>query len=366
MFNDNDLHELLELTAPNSILSLYLNTDPSEGNADAYKLRMRSMLKNIDLLKDVNAVENYFNRKYDWSGRSVAVFSCALRDFFRAYPLAIPVHNIIHVSDRPSIKPLTVLLDNYGGYGVILIDKQGARTFFFHLGELREQEGILGETVKRTKHGGSSTSPGRRGGTAGQTRYTEEIVDRNMKEAAEFAVNFFREKHIRQILIGGTDDNIALFKSQLPKAWQSLVMGSFPISMNASHAEVQSRALNIGQKAERQREEKLVASLITAAAKGSGAVVGMEETLSAVNDGRIRILVIVEGHQETGYRCSGCRLLTTQAEEVCSVCRKEIERIPDVVEVAVSRVLRNGGDIEVIYSNPVLEQAGNIGALLRY
>jgi hypothetical protein len=72
-------------------LSVYLNTEPSAGNADAYKLRLRNMLKDYKLPEDVEAIERYFNQEYNWSGRSVAVFSCQPQGFFRAYPLAIPV-----------------------------------------------------------------------------------------------------------------------------------------------------------------------------------------------------------------------------------------------------------------------------------
>jgi len=37
-----------------------------------------------------------------------------------------------------------------------------------------------------------------------------------------------------------------------------------------------------------------------------------------------------------------------------------------VIDLAVSAVLRTGGDVEVIHKNPELEQKGKIGALLRY
>ncbi len=139
------------------------------------------MLKDIELPSDVMAVDNYFSREFDWSGRSVAVFSCAPDDFFRAYSLAIPIRNQVMVGDRPHVKPLASLLDYYGGYGVVLVDKQGARLFSFHLGELKEQEGILGESVRHTKHGGASAKPGMRGGMAGQTRYEDEVAERNMR-----------------------------------------------------------------------------------------------------------------------------------------------------------------------------------------
>src|SRR5512135_1579433 len=193
MLSENDLRELLDFTSDEPVLSVYLNTDPSEGNADTHIRRLRSMLKEINLTQEIQAIERFFETEYNWSGRGVAVFSCSPKNFFRAYPLAVPVRNLIHISDRPSVKPLAALLDNYGGYGVVLVDKQGARLFFFHRGELREQEGVLGETVKRAKHGvGASAVPGRRGSNVA-SRSMDEVVDRNMKDSAAFAAHFFDE-----------------------------------------------------------------------------------------------------------------------------------------------------------------------------
>jgi hypothetical protein len=70
-------------------------------------------------------------------------------------------------------------------------------------------------------------SPGVAGGLPGQTNYAEEVAERNMREAAEFAAHFFADKNVRRVLIGGTEDNLASFRSLLPKAWQSLIVGHF-------------------------------------------------------------------------------------------------------------------------------------------
>ena len=126
----------------------------------------------------------------------------------------------------------------------------------------------MGESVRRTKHGGGSQATGRRGGTAGQTDYADEVTDRNIKDAVDFATRFFTENNVRRIMIGGTEDNVALFRSQLPKAWQSLVVGSFSISMVASHTEVMERAMEIAKAAEERREAHLASVVVTNAAKG--------------------------------------------------------------------------------------------------
>lgn len=367
MLSENDLRELLDFNTTDPVLSVYLSTDPSEGNADTHKRRLRSMIKEINLSHDVEVIEKFFDHEYNWSGRGVAVFSCKPKSFFRAYPLAVPVRNLVHISNRPSVKPLAALMDNYGGYGVVLIDKQGARLFHFHMGELHEQEGVLGETVKRAKRGGgSSTFPGRRGSGEGDiSRSMEEVVDRNMKDSAEFAVHFFEDNHIRRVLVGGTDENVHAFSSLLPKAWQSLVMGTFPMSMTASLNEVRTRALELGIQAEAEREKRLIERVITQAAKGSGAVIGLEDTLNASNEGRIQTLVVNEGFRKNAYRCKSTGWLTTKPEDACAG-EDDIEKVYDVVEFLVNQVMRGGGEVDVIMASPELDKAGSIGAIVRY
>ncbi|MBA4420358.1 MAG: hypothetical protein C0391_04350 [Anaerolinea sp.] len=366
MLNEKDIRGLLTYTSGEPVLSLYLNTEPSGGNADAYRLNMRSMLKGVDAIADVQRIEQYFNQEYDWSGRSVAVFSCAAEDYFRAFPLAVPVRSLVRLSKQLHIKPLADLWDAYGGYGVALVDKQGARVFYFNMGSLEEQEGFLGEAVKHVKKGGASSFPGRRGGTAGRTGYEDELESRNMKEAAAFAGRFFESNHVRRVLIGGTEENIASFKNHLPKIWQSLVVGTFHSPITASHTEVQAKAYQIGEEAERVREAGLVEAAITAAAKGGAGASGMEETLQAVSAHRVQTLLVKEGYYASGAKCPRCGLLTAVTQEACPVCGSAMGRVLDVVDSAVIAVLQTGGDVEIVHENQALEAAGKIAALLRF
>lgn len=366
MFTEQDLRELLDFKTEHPVLSVYLNTDPSQGSADAYKPRLRSMLKDVGLKNDVQKVEQYINFKFDWSGRGVAMFSCAEEDFFRVFSIAVPIRDRIRISERPHVKPLADLLDFYGGYGVALVDKINARLLYFHLGEILVEEELSGESVRRTKSGGGSQSLGRRGGAAGQTNYTEEVAERNIKDAADFAARFFSENNIRRVLIGGTEENVNVFRSHLPKAWQSLVVGTFPINKNASQAEIKDRALEVGHEAERLKQTKLVQMIVTSEAKGQAGVINLEDTLNAVHDGRVQILVFREGYRAPGYRCKGCGYLTTEKLTVCPFCENKFENIPDAVELAVHRVMRDGGEVEVLRDVEVQKDFDQVGALLRY
>lgn len=366
MLNQKDLLELLDYDAAHPILSIYLNTEPTKGNADVHKLRLRTMLKKVDAPKDVDIIERFFDHEYDWSGQGIAIFSCAPEDYFINYPLDIPVQDHIQYSMQPSIKPLAAILNQFVGYGVALVDKQEIRLLAFHLGEIKAEETFSGEEIRHMKRGGASAVPGNRGGVSGLTGYEDEMIDRNMKEAAEMAAKFFEDHHIQRIFIGGSEDNIPLFKAQLPKSWQSLLVDTFSISMNVSSNDILKKILEIGQLHEEHRQKHLVEKTITTAAKGGNAVLGLNETLLAVNNKQIDTLLITDDFYQPGYSCSKCELLAADFLKNCSICNGEMQAVPDLIDLAVGSVLQAGGYIEVIPENIELQKAGNIGAILRY
>ena len=157
-----------------------------------------------------------------------------------------------------------------------------------------------------------------------------------------------------------------MFRNYLPKSWQSLIVGTFSISMTASHDEVMERAMKIGQQAEKQREARAVETVITAAAKGKGGVIGLDETLGMLHEGRIQNLFVLDGFRAPGYRCQGCGYLTSQKLDSCPFCSSKFAEIPDAVDLAVRRVMEEGGEVDILHQNAQLEKHGKIGAMLRY
>lgn len=366
MFSDSDLKDLVSFASPAPVLSLYMHTDPTERNAETFKLRLRSILKNVDLDKDVEEVERFFNHEYDWNGQGVAVFSSQPQQFWREFSFALPLPERAVVSNCPTVKPLANLLETYGGYGIAIVNHQHARLFLFHLGELTVGPVFNGEEIKHTKSGGASTVSGMRGGMTGQTQYSEEMIDRNLKQSAEIAVAFFTENHVRRILVGGGASDVSLFRSYLPKSMQSLVQGMISIGKNFDTAKLQVRVLELCREAEQKKETKFLDDFLTAAAKKNNAVAGVSETLDMVNNNRVRTIITLAGMQLSGQHCPNCGLITTQALERCPTCNHRLEQIPDAVDYAIRQVLQKGGDVETIATSPELEKAGSIGALLRY
>jgi peptide chain release factor subunit 1 len=368
VITDTDLQTLIAYRPAGSVLSVYLNVDPSVGAGDFHRLQLRQMLKGYEdrAPDDVRAVERFVDHEYDGSGRALAMFSCTQADYFDAFSLAVPLRSRARWMDRPYVKPLADLIDRHGNFGVAIVDRQGARFFRFHLGELTEQEATSGEAVRRTKRGGGTQSQGRRGGLAGGARAADEHADRNLREAAQAASAFFAGTRVRRVLIGGTEENVARFSALLPKKWQSLVVGSFPIERTAGHVQILEKAKEVANRAEIERERRLVENVVTAAAKGREGVVNLDRTLAAVNAGQVQTLIVSEGYRAPGYRCRGCGHLTAQALADCPFCGGTFAEIEDAVELAVRRVMEEGGDVEVVRDSPLLERAGRIGGQLRY
>ncbi|MDY6846002.1 MAG: hypothetical protein SVP52_02570 [Chloroflexota bacterium] len=365
MFSEKNLQALLDYSAENQVVSLYLSTDPTEMNTEASKLRLRNLLKGIDLPEDVQAIEHYVNLEYDWAAKGLAIFSDQAADFFKTYQFNLSLPDKVNIGKHPTIRPLVRILDIFTGWGVVLVDKEGARLFSFNLGELGEIDGVTGDEVKQTKRGGGNAMPGRMGG-ANVSSKVENIIGKNIKEFISEAIDFFEHHHIRRIMIGGTDDNIARFKDELPKSWQSLVVGEFPMSMLAGESEVLEQATKEALAAQNIANNSLVNQAVTLAAKGSNGVIGLIDTLNAIHEGRVRILLVNQDFEQEGYRCKGCGLLTTQELDTCPFCGSTFEKIDAAVEMAVREALQKNAQVKVMSDVEPLTEAGNIAAILRY
>jgi hypothetical protein len=369
VFTTQDLKELAAIECATPVLSVYLNVDPREQTTDEYRLELRRLLKHVSdaaPAADLAAVVRYFEHEYDWSGRGIAVFSCAAQPFWRAYSLAVPVASGATVARKPYIWPLAALLDAFDSYAVALVDRQETRLFLFGMGELISDAAFAGEEVRRLKRGrGSSGGPGRRGGAPVSGRHEEEVALRNIREAAKAASRFWQRHRPQRLVLAGADPTVAQFREELPKSIRDREIGAFSADITASEAEIRERSLEILQRAEEQRKASLVDAVFTAAAKGRGGAIRLADTLGVAHEGRVETLVVARDFHRSGYQCRNCGYITDQKLPICPFCGGEFAEIPDAAEALVTKVIEDGGKVEVIDDHPRIAEFG-VGALLRY
>ena len=128
---------------------------------------------------------------------------------------------------------------------------------------------------------------------------------------------------------------------------------------------MRDKALKILDEVEHEREAALADAVITAAAKGKGGVVRLDDTLSAAHEGRVQTLLVAEGYKAEGFQCQQCAYVTGQHLDKCPFCGGTMGHIPDAVEAIIQQVLEQGGHVEMVAGHKELTVAG-VGALLRY
>lgn len=364
MYNEAALQELVGYLAPEEgapVLSVYLNVDPLQRMADTSKLALRHLLDSVDSQvrnEDRERVHRYVEFEYDWQSRGLVCFSCASGNLWQAYPLMVPVQDKVFVGRRAYVKPLSDLMDTYARYGVVLVDREGAHLFLFHMGKLEDVTGVVGEDVKRHKQGGWAS--------ARYQRHEDEAAYRNFKDAAEMTAEIARDGRCRYLILGGTGENVAQFSALLPKNVRQLVIGTITVDMNASPAEVQEKSLAVIEGASKARKAALVEQIVTLAAKGGPATQGLKDTLVAVYAGRAHHLVVDEAYTAPAYRCDHCGFVDTEPADLCPSCGSSLRLLPDAVDSLVRWAMSQGIDLTITTGGADVAEPGFVGALLRY
>ncbi|TAL25296.1 MAG: hypothetical protein EPN94_05535 [Nitrospirae bacterium] len=169
-----------------------------------------------------------------------------------------------------------------------------------------------------------------------------------------------------RILIGGSEEAVSRVKEMLPRAAAEKVIGFFHAEMFAGNNEIFEKVKPVIEEFEREKEKATVSELLTAAMKREHAVLGMEDVLNALQEGRIMKLVFIKEFGDSGYACRKCRYLTERKVAPCPYCRGEMEEVSYIVDLAAQRAVESGASVEVISDNKELLNTGGIGAFLRF
>lgn len=342
------------------VLSVYLNVDPQQRSVESYRLALRNLLNKADKAAktDVERIQNYVEMGYNRQGRSLVLFSCAAADFWWAHSLQAPMADKAFVSYRPYIRPLATLLDTYERYGVIHVDQEGARLYVFHMGDLESADGYLGEEVKLHRAGGWSAQQ--------YQRQEMQQARQNLQDAAEMAESLYRRTDTRRLILAGTEKTVARFKELLSHRLRSMVVGQINAGATASPATIRDEAQELVQKAADDEAQALTDQVITAAHKGGNAILGLAETLTAVQTGRAQHVVVLADYEQPAYRFVDSGYILLELNEQSELASGKVQSLPDAVDSVLRRALAQGIGVTILDRHPALAAAGKIGALTRY
>lgn len=371
MLSRSELERLAALKSDEGILSAYIKIDPNLGYdrtqaSAAFKGAAKRFLRSAD-----DRARKIFEREKDriqkhldaWvpKGRSLVIFTSAPSDLWEVLNLDVALPTALIANRTTYTAMLSRLLDEYPRMAVVLLDGDEARIY---LGEQRQRE-------KDSEI--SSDIPGwhEQGGWA-QARYQRHIEfhhARHLKKVAAELKDIYYSKPFDRLVLVGVDSAVDELRTMLPDPIAARLVGHFGADFKQhSDDEILQRASDLRTDALRREEVALVHQIVDAAGAGGKGVVGIENTIRAIHDGRVETLVRVAGVEAGGSACENCEYFSSERFERCPVCDGPSERLEDVAGYAAEQAFLKGAKINTVLdeASEMLAARGGLGAVLRY
>jgi peptide chain release factor subunit 1 len=305
-------------------------------------------------------VQAWLRDEFREENRGVAIYAEVGGDWFQPFQFPVPVANRMIINDRPAIGPLAQVLESYHHTGVILLDREHVRILSVYLGTLLDEIEVRGEPIP-TKHdiqAGGYSQP------RFQRRKLEEMRH-FFREFAKEVEEFDRRYGPDDLVILGTDENIGRFREFLTDRLLQKVVYTGAMPVDESSAEVLAR-LSPHLEELRERESRELLELVRERVQQDYlATAGFHSTLTALQEGKVDTLVIGQGEDQDGARCTQCGFVFAGQVEKCPYDGAATEGGVDVVEEAIRMAQVQSADIQFVSAADVRDLRG-VGALLRF
>ena len=387
---EQDIQRLQDLFGKGGpVVSLYLNVTPPR----PFKSELRSLihekrekLQAAGLTKDLlGEIDGIFESLKEYVAelrpmertRLLVIF--AAKDFFQQYRLPVALPSRLYVDPDPYIRPLTVLLDEFNRYCVVLVDRKRARAFDMYLGEMEEDVGALeSDTPSWISEGEGKGARGTAIGTGAWAgwreskiqRHIADHVHRHFKEVAQLLFEHFKRRRFDRLIVGGPEGAegkvVPQFLDHLHSYLRERLAGTFAGELDLPVNEVKRRALEVATHHERREEEALIERLLTEAHREKGlGVLGLNDVVLALMMSQVHTLVVEHDYHEQGWLCPRDHHLS-MAPGTCPLCGGDLREVEDFVDEVVEEAIEQGAEIEHIFTRHEGFADWKIGALLRF
>lgn len=327
------------------------------------------------LAKLQDFVAGLTTQAFETGRNGLALFACESLGLWRPLFFARPFENELSADGVPHLAKLARLAEDVAPALVIVPSPEGADVYEVRLGELDVETSVRGHVPR-----GDAEKPNPGAGKPGRTyerearneRRAEEFAHRNRRAAAAGVTSLFDRRPGAKLVLVGTAGAVAAFERELPERITEHVVARVPRPRDWESADGMRRD---GVKAvaeavlghEHEEERRAVDTVVGQALRGGLAVLGPEDVVLAVNEGRVHELVIEEDFRRAGWRCDNCDALgaTAASVEVCPFCAGDLHVVHELGEALVARTLAGGGRVEVVPHANRLHSYRGVAAFLR-
>jgi hypothetical protein len=369
---------------PQPVLTAYLDTNPSKTsnrgptpefltwlNAAGKALLPAVPADERKLFQDrMDRIETYLRDRV-WPQRGILIFAGS--ETWQPVALRVDVENELRWG-RPALAQLLGLLSKHKPYGIAVVDLSGARFFRYRLGEmtdLEEKKYAIDISAWRKKDMGKvsrkvgqvSVQKSRGADRDTFERRMDEQYRRMCTETAERARQLTEAHDLAAFFLVGEDRLIEPIAESFPRELRSRV-----VKIEEDLAKVVSPALEQRlephiEEWERAQESETVTALLDGK---RGIVIGIDETLAELQNGRIRVLLLGTDLDPTLRQCTGCGRADRVEGSICLYCGARCQGV-SLREILPELAWKHGAEVEIIgeKASARLHEVGGMGGWLR-
>ena len=354
-------------------ISIYLDFDPSSTptipdvetkfNAvlsEAEKLAERfadARDCRLALESDLRRIRTWWNDEFARDGANgVALFASSKDDLFRAVPMVHAARDSVRIGHELHVEPLAGRLESGDGVLVVVVSRERGTVYRLRDDRLHE---VADESEEQPgQHDQGGWSQGR------YQRHIDHLVQQHLKTVGSEIDR--RARGGRSLVIVGVapEELRSDFESELSQGARDALAGWVSAEAHAGPKELLPLVQPLIAEAHARDELELVERWHEARGRGGRAAAGWEETLEAVSDARVDLLLLEEGAAKPIYRCRDCGRASTE-DGTCPLDGTALEQEREGSDAAIHLTLKHGGSVTRV-GRGALGEAQGIGALLRF
>jgi len=373
-----DLKDLITWKSSGGILSIYVDVkDRGKTALQRWKATIKSGLNqlagrhsNDENLKEAikEAYDDLMNLPQDMRKRSLIYFRStdSGKTFHRS--LQLPLDNHFVWMNTAFLRPVISLMDEAPVVGIAVLSMEVARIMTWRQGIIDADKEVKMELETGLENEPTSgAGVGQRSGSSADTfKHKVDVqVSKKLEEVAKKMAELAEKYKWQNVILMGSPKFTDVVEEHLPSRQQNSVVGILDKNyINSSLGKIEEVTTELLWSWKRQIEFQQVGELINTVGSGGRALVGVQQSIDAMEQFRVEKLFFNSDLNISGYRDTNGTYLVDVTEEEA----EGLEVEPHIIERMIELAFESGAKIVPLEDKAAekLGLEGGIGVLLRY
>ena len=346
-----ELSEIYDSKSSDSFVSLYYSKGYDNKFIDRRIHAIQSVFKGDELQNFNKTMTHIKTILKQHPNENIAIFASYKNGFEKHVMLPMHIENLLIVDSSPYLRPLARILDEWESFTLLLVSSNFAKIYSIYLGKVKDTKKISKDIMNKHKKGGWSQARFNRLRKGAIHTFYKEVIEK-LKEHTD-----------EQIIIAGPGTAKNELIQMLPQILKNRIVDVIDINVHDENRLLKESIHLISEK-EKRKSHEAVKYLKQEILKDCLYSYGIEETLKAVKNGQVELLIIEKNYKLRGWICEDCQSVGKGIKKKCPYCGHNTSEV-DVLEEILEFAERTNAEIEFT-DDEEIKNLGHIGAILRY